>query len=238
MGLRYRLEYRNIERHCGAERLSVLDAGGGNGITAIQFAQAGHRVVVIDSSEAMLADGAAVAKEKELLEQIDFIAAEITDIPELFPEPVFDLVVCHNVIHYLDDPELSLQALLHPLRRSGLLSLVTLNGFSEVYKAAFRDLDLQKALDQLDVNRGHASIFDLSMRTFTEQELIDLVEDAGCTVEGFYGVRCLCDWLPNEPKFEDAFMSDPEELEFSLADRYPYYLLARFFQVICTKDGI
>jgi S-adenosylmethionine-dependent methyltransferase len=185
----------------------------------------------------MLADGVAVAEEHELIEQIDFIAAEIMDIPELFREPKFDLVVCHNVIHYLDDPDRSLRALHHPLRRGGLLSLVTINGFSEVYKAAFRELDLRKALDQLDASHGHGTIFDLAMRTFTEREIIDLVEQAGCTIEGFYGVRCLCDWLPNEPKFNEPFMSELEELEFSLADRYPYYLLARFFQVICSKDS-
>jgi hypothetical protein len=38
------------------------------------------------------------------------------------------------------------------------------------------------------------------LRTLAEKEIIDLVEVASCTVEGFYGVRCVCGWLPNEPK--------------------------------------
>jgi len=64
--LRYRLEYRNIRRYVGEHELSVLDAGGGNTASAIQFAREGHLVTVVDSSEAMLTDGREAAQKAGL----------------------------------------------------------------------------------------------------------------------------------------------------------------------------
>ena len=235
MDLRYRLEYQNICRHIDAQALTILDAGGGNAANAIQFAQKGHHVTVVDSSPAMLADGLSSAQESGVVERIKFIQADLSELPKLFPDPRVDLVLCHNVIQYLDDPDQTLRALVHLLRSGGFLSLVTVNGYAEVYKAAFRELDLEKAAIQLNAEETHATVFDVSMRRFSDEAVIELVKTAGCNLLGLYGVRSLCDWLPNEPKYNPEFFARLEELEFKLADRYPYYLLARFYQAIGQK---
>jgi hypothetical protein len=51
-----------------------------------------------------------------------------------------------------------------------------------------------------------------------------------------YGIRCLCDYLPNEPKYEEQNFNALEQLECKLTDTYPYNLLARFYQVIMRKN--
>jgi len=235
MNLRYRLEYRNIRRYVGEHELSALDAGGGNAASAIQFAREGHLVTVVDSSEAMLTDGREAAQKAGLDERMKFHQAELVDLPTLFPEPSFDLVLCHNVIQYVEEVDRNLRALVQSLHSNGILSLMTINGYYEVYKVAFRELDLEKAIFQLDTDKTRATLFDVSMRSFSETELIEMLERAGCITLGLYGVRCLCDWLPNEPKYNPEFLRKLEELEYRLADRYPYYLLARFYQVIGRK---
>ena len=57
------------------------------------------------------------------------------------------------------------------------------------------------------------------------------MEQAGCSVMGRYGVRCVNDYiLDNNLKYDPGFFARLERLELALTDRYPYYLLGRFFQ--------
>lgn len=54
---------------------------------------------------------------------------------------------------------------------------------------------------------------------------------------GEYGVRYVCDYIPNNDiKRDPSFFSELERLELAMSDRYPYYLLARLFQIIARKD--
>jgi len=53
---------------------------------------------------------------------------------------------------------------------------------------------------------------------------------------GYFGLRCVVDYLTdNQPKFNPAYFAELEELEYAMTDRYPYYLLARMFQIIVQK---
>jgi hypothetical protein len=64
-----------------------------------------------------------------------------------------------------------------------------------------------------------------------------LLRDAGCHIEQDYGVRCVCDyWGDNERKSQPEIFEQLERLEFALTDKYPYKLLARYFQVVARKD--
>jgi len=71
---------------------------------------------------------------------------------------------------------------------------------------------------------------------FSADDFIDLLNENGCSLAGQYGAINLCAYLPNEPKFNPEYFNDLKELEFQLSDHFPYYLLARFFQVIGRKD--
>jgi hypothetical protein len=70
---------------------------------------------------------------------------------------------------------------------------------------------------------------------FSADEIIDQFSQISCSLVGHYGVLSVCAYLPNEPKFDSEYYSELEKLEDSLTDKYPYYLLARFFQVIVQK---
>lgn len=236
MGLRYAIEQANIQQHIGKQQLRILDAGGGNGLHAIAFARQGHHVSLVDFSAEMLADGRRVAEENGVADRIEFHHTDINHIPGLFPEPAFDLVLCHNVIQYVDDVDVALRAVCRPLRANGFISLVTPNSYSEVYKAAIRQLDLERAQAQLYADQASSTIFGIPLTGFTDVELFEFLNAVGCTPLGRYGIRCLCDWLPNEPKSNQAFMAQLEKLELAMTSSYPYYLLARYIQVIARKE--
>lgn len=238
MALRYHLEHAHINRHVTGRRLHILDAGGGNGGSAIRLAREGHAVTIVDFSAEMLADGKAAATASGVLERVSFYRADVARIPKLFPEPVFDLVLCHNVLQYVEDVPATLRALVHPLRPRGWLSVVVPNRFAEVYKAAIRELDPERARRLLDREMTRATLFGVAMRAFMPDELDEPLSTVNCPPVARYGVRCLCDWLPNEPKSDPVFMERLERLEMEVADKYPYYLLARFLQTLARKNDV
>jgi len=58
----------------------------------------------------------------------------------------------------------------------------------------------------------------------------------GVTLLGHFGLRCIVDYLTdNQSKFDPDYFARLEELEYAMTDQYPYFLLARMFQIIVQK---
>ncbi len=234
--IRRNLTQANLAKHLGPGPLCILDAGGGNGPDSIPFARQGHFVEIVDYSEQMLADAVRRAKQADLQDRLAVHQANVQDVGSLFPDAHFDVVLCHNVLQYIEDVPALLKSLLLPLKTGGLMSLISINRYSQPYHAAFLRSDLAEALSQLESRQTKAFTFDTLMTNYSADEVCLMLENAGCQVEKDYGLRCLCDyWGNNDRKFDPAIAEQLERLEFALMDRYPYKLLARFYQVIARK---
>jgi S-adenosylmethionine-dependent methyltransferase len=234
--LGYSISIANIERHLRGNSLDFLDVGGGNGLGAIPFATKGHNVTLLDFSSEMLAEARRNAELKGVTDQMTFKQANLAAIPSLFPDPQFDAVLCHNVLSYVDDMGVMLEAVCHALRPNGLLSIMGVNRYSEPYRQALQQVDLSAAYGQLDKETYISAVFEMPVRTYAPEEVLPTLEGLGCRLVGQYGVRCVCDYIfNNELKFDPGFYAQLKRLEYAMSDKYPYYLLARFFQVIARK---
>lgn len=237
--LRYALAAANLQRHLGPGPLRVLDAGGGNGIESLPFAAAGHHVTLVDYSAGMLAAAHAVAEAAQLQAHMTMQQAEVTALPELFAPESFDLVLCHNVLQYVDDVPALLAALAVPLRAGGLLSLISTNRYSSPYRAAFLFGDLERAVAQLDRRTDETILFGTTVTEYSVDEILPLLPAAGLDLVADYGIRSVCDyWGDNTRKSDPATFAQLEQLEFALTSRFPYKLLARFYQIIARKRGV
>lgn len=234
--LKYELGRANLARHLPSSPLRILDAGGGNGLDAIPLAAAGHAVDIVDYSQEMLADVPLQIARLNAPVTIATHHANLLEVARLFAPATFDLVLCHNIIQYIDAVPAFLADLVALLRPGGRISVISINRFSIPYHAAFLDGDLAGALAQLDTHTARAKIFDTTMRSYSAAELKQLLEGAGLFVEGDYGIRCLCDyWGDNERKADPVVFRQIEALEYALTDRSPYKLLARYAQVVARK---
>jgi S-adenosylmethionine-dependent methyltransferase len=234
--LKYDLVRANLLRHHGQDGGRVLDAGGGNGLDSVPLAERGFEVHIVDSSPAMLAEAERYAATLGVRDHVHLHHAALDDVASVVAGEPFDVVLCHNVIQYLPDVPPVLLTLAGLLRPGGLLSVVSLNRYSVPYKTAFFEGDLDKALSQLDVRTGRVYLFDAIATYYTAQEAGDLLREAGLAVEADYGIRCLGDyWGTNEQKLDPEIYARLARLEAALAERHPYKLLARFFQVVARK---
>ena len=234
--LKYKLVQAHLAQHLGQGQLNILDAGGGNGLDSIPFAAQGHRVEILDYSQEMLADAARQAAAAGAQARVGLHLGDVRQVARLWPAPQFDLVLCHNVIQYVDDLPGLLRDLVAALKLGGLMSIVSINRFSIPYRIAFPRGDLAEALAQLDARHQQAMLFDAAMTCYSAGEIMAMLASAGCAVEQDYGLRCVCDyWGDNALKADPAVFEQLEALEFAMADRHPYKLLGRYFQVIARK---
>jgi S-adenosylmethionine-dependent methyltransferase len=233
--LLYNISRYNIQRHIEGHSLRILDVGGGNGFNAIYFAKQGHSVTLFDYSPAMLTEAMEAAKREDVLEKITFCQVDAGAIKDFFQGENFDLILCHLMIEFVLEPRKVLGYLCDLITPGGLLSILDANRYSEVYRKAIQANDLPAALNVVDTKEYFHPWFDRLTPLFSSAEMIDILRANGCVAIGDYGIRCLCDYLPNEPKYEKSYFKTLVQLERRLTDTYPYNLLARFYQVIMQK---
>jgi len=234
--LKYKLVQANLAKHLGRDQMRILDAGGGNGLDSIPLAAQGHIVDIVDCSQEMLADVPYQATQVNAQERLTTHLADLGDISKLFPDSHFDLILCHNVLQYIDDVAALFRNLAELLKPGGLMSVVSINRYSIPYHAAFLDDNLTEALAQLDVCTSKCKTFDAVMTSYSADEISERMRKVGLVAEKDYGIRCICDyWGDNERKSDPVTFEQIERLEFALTELYPYKLLARYFQIIARK---
>ena len=233
--LRLQVEIANLLRHAGDSEFTILDAGGGNGYASIPLAQNGCRVVVADYSEAMVADGQKLVSELGLEERVSFVRTGLEDLSGAIHDREFDVVLCHNVLQYVESIPHVIREILRPLKAQGIVSIVCLNRYSIAYHQAFIWDDLQAAQAAIGA-RENQTMFGAVARALGVDEIVEMLEGQECDVLADYGLRCMIDyWGDNERKAEPETLAQLEELELALSSEYPYKLLARYFQVIAQK---
>jgi S-adenosylmethionine-dependent methyltransferase len=227
--LRHRLTEANLARHWGTEPSRVLDVAGGNGVAAVRLAVQGHEVTVLDPAGAVLSAAIEVAEAHGVADRLHVVQAGAQDAPEVFADrDQFDLVLCHNLLHYGESPEERrgiLRAVIEPLRAGGLLSVLGPNPDAAPLRAAVRDGSPELALREL---AGAASAWSTPC---TVGELVASLAELDMAEIVRYGVRCVTD-LMSAPDEDDPVL---EELELMLADRMPHLLTARYFHLIARR---
>ncbi len=230
--LRHTVTEANLARHLGPEPARVLDVAGGNGMAAVRLAAQGHEVTVLDPAGAMLRAAIHAAEAHEVADRLHVVQAAAHDAPEVFTDHDFDLVLCHNLLHYAESPDerrAVLSAITAPLRRGGLLSVLGPNEDFSPAQAVLRDKSPALALRELDGGGDEWST------PGTVGEVVATLAELGMEEIVRYGVRCVSDLVADEDADDPGFMADLERLELALANRMPHLLTARYYHLIARR---
>ncbi|MFI2736142.1 class I SAM-dependent methyltransferase [Streptomyces sp. NPDC018711] len=238
--LRYTLAEVNLMRHLddgpGDAPLRILDLAGGDGGDAMRLAARGHHVTVVDLAPGMLAAAEARAAERGLSERVTCVRADVHALPADITAGGFDVVLCHNLLQYVDDVPGTLGTALAPLKEGGLFSVMAINRHSAPLNVAVRQLDPAAALDALNSDRLRTEMFDSELTLHTAEEIIPVLENLGCRDVRHYGIRSFCDYLTDDArKYDPTYYADLERLELATTARAPYTHTARLFQLTSRK---
>ncbi|MEU5218075.1 methyltransferase domain-containing protein [Streptomyces sp. NPDC020807] len=237
--IRYTVAEANLLRHVGGPAegpLRVLDLAGGDGGDAIRLAARGHHVTVVDHAPAMLAAAGERAAAGGLSERVACVRADVTELPADLAAGEFDVVLCHNLVQYVDDVPATLAGALAPLREGGLFSLMAINRHSEALNIAVRRTDPRAALAALGDDRLQSALFDAELTLHTAEELIPTLESLGCEDVHHYGIRTFCDYITDDArKYDPGYYADLERLELATTALHPYPHTARLLQLTARK---
>jgi len=161
-----------------ATPLRIVDLGGGTGGLAAEFAGRGHAVRVVDPSP----DALASVQQRALdagLTSLTATQGDATDVAQLLGDNSADMVICHRVLEFVDDPAGALSAIATILRPGGLLSLSVAQRPAAVLGQALAG----------NLPAARSLLFD--PRRFDRPWVIDLVTGAGFAVGAVHGLGAI-----------------------------------------------
>jgi SAM-dependent methyltransferase len=175
--------------------LDIVDVGGGTGGFAVPFAALGHHVTVVDPSPDALAGAQRRAAEQQV--PLAAVQGDADGLDHLAGESSADLVICHSVLEYVEDPAAAMAAIARVLRPGGTVSVLAANAVAAVLHRALsgRYDQAREILAGITGGQDDALVVD-GRRRFTLAGLTTLIEGTGLRAAQAHGVRVFAGLLP------------------------------------------
>ncbi|HEX3156619.1 MAG TPA: methyltransferase domain-containing protein [Candidatus Angelobacter sp.] len=218
--------------------LPALDIGCGTGATAVRLARLGFHVTLLDSSQAMLDIAQRAANDAGVSDHITAKYGDIIRLTSLFNTGSFDVILCHNVLEYVEDPAAVMRGVAPLLRdSSGILSVLVRSQAGEVLKAAIQSGDLAGAKDALTSEWTQESLYGGKVRLFTLDNMRDILKAASFRIIAERGVRIIADYLPSKVSRVEEY-GRILELERKLGKRAEFTAAARYIHLLACASRL
>ncbi|GHI08292.1 methyltransferase [Streptomyces cellostaticus] len=192
------------------QRLRILDVGMGQGTQALRLARLGHQVTGVEQDATMIAAAhQALAGEPEgIRERVRLVQGDGRDTGVHFLPGSFDVVLCHGVLMYVEEPDPLVAGLARMLAPGGLLSLLVRNGDVLAMRPGLSG-DWTGALAAFDTT-AYRNRLGLDVRADRLSALTATLAGIAAPLHAWYGVRVFTDTAADDAEI-------PEDLQTLLA---------------------
>ena len=206
------------------KRLKILDFGAGFCITAMHYGQ-NHDVTALEPNEEMYSlrfesnDYTLISQGLDYLKSVD--------------DNTYDVVLCHNVLEYVENKNEILAELKRVLKPGGHLSIIKHNLYGRVYGCAVLTDNPKAALDLLN-EKPEESMFG-NRDVYTNEYLTDFFGNEMKLAE-LYGIRAFYGLSSNnEIKYTNEWYNSMLELELRVAKIEEFKKVSFFNHLIFEK---
>ena len=241
--VRHALVERQLAVHLPAEPCRVLDVGAGQGTQAIALARRGHAVIGVEPSAPMRAafEAAAAAEPADVGARLEVRDGALGRLGDVVDAERFDVVCCHGVLMYLDQPGPAVVELCDLVAPDGVLSLVARNAEGMAVRPGLRRrwAEVLMALDAAEQPEpSYLNELGVTARADRLETLASYLSGRRMHLEAWYGVRVLTDG-------DDADQPPPGEPELTallaaeerLGGTDPYRRLAALLHLVGRRDA-
>ena len=220
----YDIIYRQLN-FSNDRRLKILDFGAGFCITSSHYAK-NHDVTALEPNEEMY---------KLRFKSDDYtLITQGIDYLKTVAENTYDVVLCHNVLEYVDNKETILSELKRVLKPGGKLSIIKHNLYGRVFGCAVLTDNPKAALDLLD-EKPEDSMFG-NRDVYTNEYLTDFLGD-DMTLSEVFGIRAFYGLSSNnEIKYTDEWYNSMLELETRVGTIDDFKKVSFFNHLIFEKN--
>jgi S-adenosylmethionine-dependent methyltransferase len=213
----------------------VLDLGGGTGFMSVRLAQKEFQVVLLDGSEEMLGVARKQAEASGVAERISFRHADAGQLRELFEAESFDIVLCHNLLEYVEHPSEIVRGICDVLQKNGIVSVLLRNRAGEVLKAAIKSADLERAKKNLSAQSVVDSLYGKPVCLFDPADVVQMLSKTKLEVVAERGLRVFSDYREMPDPDPETYLQ-LLELEFILGSQPQFAAIARYIQIIARNS--
>lgn len=203
----------------------ILDFGSGEGITSDHFAEF-NRVVAVEPWEDMLKEAWTDHEYRQVIGDIKALAE--------FDDGSFDMIICHNVLEYIDDKANVVRELARVLKPGGFISLAKHNRNGRVMQMAVLLDDFEKVNSLLDGEDSMAAKFG-AIRYYDDSDVIKWCPEL--YIEKNNGIRTFWDLQQNQEKHSDEeWQEKMMQLEMRVSEMQDFINVAFFHHLIIKKS--
>ena len=197
------LDEQIVGRYPVGQRLRVLDVGMGQGTQALRLARAGHQVTGLERDATMVAAAreSLSAEPEGIRDRMRIIEGDGRDTGVHFLPGSFDVVLCHGVLMYVEEPDPLLAGLARMLAPGGLLSLLVRNGDALAMRPGLA-ADWADTLGAFDTT-AYRNRLGLDVRADRLGALTATLAGIGAPLQAWYGVRVFTDTAGDEAEVPD-----------------------------------
>lgn len=219
------------------QRLRVLDVGMGQGTQALRLARAGHKVTGVEQDPAMVAAArAALAAEPEGIRgRVRIVEGDGRETGVHFLPGSFDVVLCHGVLMYVEEPDALLAGLARMLAHGGLLSLLVRNADALAMRPGLAG-DWAGAMAAFD-STVYRNRLGLQARADRLGAVSASLAGIAAPLHAWYGVRVFTDGASDEARPpEEAELAALLAAEERAGRTDPYRRVAALLHVCGVRD--
>ena len=215
----YELAWHNIE--CQGRK--ILDFGSGFGYTADHFAKS-NEVIAVEPNEEMIKNRFSENEYRQIKGDINVL--------KQMPSQSFDVIICHNVLEYLEEREELLLEFSRLLAKDGLISVIKHNRAGKIMQKAVFEYNIDEAMKLLDNENVKSANFG-TINEYDDHELEEYSRKS-LKIDKIYGLRMFFALQRNELKTGGEWFKNMYDLECK-AEEIPEFRDIAFFHHIILK---